>query len=99
MIAIVLFVWAAVRYWRGSGSDSGSEGNTVPHTPMKTVVFSPKWKEELVCSLDDRQFVLELTMGKLTAFLPPNPNGRRPHHFALIGGRILLNDDALASRS
>lgn len=37
---------------------------------MKTIEFAPKWKEELICRLDDRQFVLELTMGTLNAFLP-----------------------------
>ena len=32
--------------------------------------FSPRWKEELVCSGPGGEFVLELTMGRLVAYLP-----------------------------
>jgi hypothetical protein len=32
--------------------------------------FQPRWKEELVCSMDGRQFVLEMPMGVLTVYLP-----------------------------
>jgi hypothetical protein len=32
--------------------------------------FEPKWKEELICTLDGRKFVLELTMGILTVYFP-----------------------------
>lgn len=34
------------------------------------VTFAPRWKEELVCTMDGRQFVIELTMGELHAYLP-----------------------------
>lgn len=32
--------------------------------------FLPRWKEELVCTGPGGQFILELAMGKLTAYLP-----------------------------
>jgi len=32
--------------------------------------FEPRWKEELVCTLNDRSVVIELTMGTLTVYLP-----------------------------
>jgi hypothetical protein len=35
-----------------------------------TVQFQPKWKEELVCTMDGRSFVVELTMGVLTVYFP-----------------------------
>jgi hypothetical protein len=35
-----------------------------------TVQFEPRWKEELVCTMDGRKFVVELTMGVLTAYFP-----------------------------
>jgi len=28
-----------------------------------TVQFPPKWKEELICTMEGRRFVIELTMG------------------------------------
>jgi hypothetical protein len=34
------------------------------------VQFQPKWKEELVCTMDGRSFVVELTMGVLTVYFP-----------------------------
>ena len=37
---------------------------------MSTFTFSPRWKEELICTGPGGTFVLELTMGVLTAFLP-----------------------------
>jgi hypothetical protein len=36
----------------------------------KTIHFAARWKEELVCTMDGKQFVLELTMGKVGAYLP-----------------------------
>ena len=35
-----------------------------------TMQFQPRWKEESVCSMDGRSFVIELTMGILTAYFP-----------------------------
>jgi len=32
--------------------------------------FQPRWKEELVCTCKQGSFVLELTMGQLTVYLP-----------------------------
>ena len=32
--------------------------------------FTPRWKEELVCSCEHGSFVLELPMGRLSAYLP-----------------------------
>ena len=34
------------------------------------VQFQPKWKEELVCTMDGKSFVIELTMGVLTVYFP-----------------------------
>ena len=34
-------------------------------------VFTPRWKEELVCSSGGRSFVLEMTMGRINIYLPP----------------------------
>jgi hypothetical protein len=34
------------------------------------VQFNPRWKEELVCTMDGRQFIIEMTMGVYTAYLP-----------------------------
>ena len=34
------------------------------------VSFEPKWKEELVCTLDGKTFVIEMTMGKLAVYFP-----------------------------
>ncbi|MCW1913405.1 hypothetical protein OJ996_07465 [Luteolibacter sp. GHJ8] len=34
------------------------------------VQFNPRWKEELVCMMDGRQFIIEMTMGVYTAYLP-----------------------------
>jgi hypothetical protein len=36
-----------------------------------TWTFSPRWKEELVCSSAEGTLVLELTMGVLTVYFPP----------------------------
>jgi hypothetical protein len=38
--------------------------------PAPTFTFSPRWREELVCSAAAGSFVLELTMGQLAAYLP-----------------------------
>lgn len=42
-------------------------------TAMPDVVFTfaPRWKEELVCSCALGSFVLEMTMGKYSVYLPP----------------------------
>lgn len=37
---------------------------------MSTFKFQPRWKEELVCTGPGGTFVLELSMGVLTAYLP-----------------------------
>jgi hypothetical protein len=37
---------------------------------MNRVTFQPKWKEELVCTMDGTSFVIELTMGVATVYLP-----------------------------
>ena len=37
---------------------------------MIKLQFQPKWKEELVCTMDGRQFIIEMTMGVLTVFFP-----------------------------
>lgn len=34
------------------------------------VQFQPRWKEELVCTLDGNTFIIELTMGVLKVYLP-----------------------------
>lgn len=39
-------------------------------TNTSKVQFQPKWKEELVCTLDGRGFVIEMTMGVPTVYLP-----------------------------
>ena len=39
-------------------------------TTASKVQFEPKWKEELVCTMDERRFVIELTMGALTVYFP-----------------------------
>jgi hypothetical protein len=39
-------------------------------TTASKVQFEPKWKEELVCTMDGRRFVVELTMGVLTVYFP-----------------------------
>lgn len=43
----------------------------IPANPkMNTFTFQPRWKEELVCTCHGGSFVLELTMGRLGAYLP-----------------------------
>ena len=37
---------------------------------MSTFTFQARWKEELVCTGAGGTFVLELSMGRLSAFLP-----------------------------
>lgn len=37
---------------------------------MPVFEFKARWKEELVCTSPDGAFVLELSMGTLTAYLP-----------------------------
>lgn len=32
--------------------------------------FEPRWREELVCTSPEGHFILELSMGVLTAYLP-----------------------------
>ncbi|MGF6418922.1 hypothetical protein ABH900_002425 [Stenotrophomonas sp. AN71] len=39
---------------------------------MPVFEFKARWKEELVCTSPDGAFVLELSMGTLTAYLPCN---------------------------
>ncbi len=34
------------------------------------VQFHPRWKEELVCTMDGKSFTIEITMGALKAYLP-----------------------------
>jgi hypothetical protein len=34
------------------------------------VQFQPEWKELLIGTMDDRRFVIELTMGVLTVYFP-----------------------------
>jgi hypothetical protein len=43
----------------------------------QTFCFQPRWKEELLVSADDRSFVLELSMGVLTAHLPTETKWRQ----------------------
>ena len=38
--------------------------------PPSKVQFHPRWKEELVCTMDGHQFIVELTMGVLTVYFP-----------------------------
>ncbi len=38
---------------------------------MSTFTFEPRWKEELVCTGPGGRFILEFTMGRLGAYLPP----------------------------
>ncbi len=42
-------------------------------TTASKVQFEPKWKDELVCTMDGRQFVVEMTMGFLKVFFPTQP--------------------------
>jgi hypothetical protein len=35
-----------------------------------TVQFEPRWKELLVCTMDGKNVVVELTMGVLTVYFP-----------------------------
>jgi hypothetical protein len=44
---------------------------------MSTFTFSPRWKEELVCTGPGGTFILELTMGVLGAYLPTEEVWRR----------------------
>lgn len=37
---------------------------------ISKVQFEPKWKEELVCTMDGKKFIVELTMGVLTVYFP-----------------------------
>lgn len=37
---------------------------------MPEFLFQPKWKEELICSADGQQFILEFPMGSPTVYLP-----------------------------
>jgi len=37
------------------------------------VQFEPKWREELIGTIDGRRFVIEMTMGTLTVFFPTAP--------------------------
>lgn len=37
---------------------------------MSTFTFQPRWKEELVCTGPGGSFILELPMGRLSAYLP-----------------------------
>ena len=39
------------------------------NTPDK-VQFEPRWKEELLCSIDGHTFIVEMTMGVLTVYMP-----------------------------
>jgi hypothetical protein len=39
-------------------------------TSVSKVQFEPKWKEELICTMDGRRFVIELTMGIVTVYFP-----------------------------
>jgi len=41
-------------------------------TTASKAQFEPKWKEELVCTMDGRRFVVELTMGRLAVYFPTN---------------------------
>lgn len=41
------------------------------------ITFEPRWKEELVCTMDGRRFVIELTMGQLHAYLPSKETWER----------------------
>lgn len=34
------------------------------------LTFAPRWKEELVCTMDGRQFVIEFSMGSPHVYLP-----------------------------
>jgi hypothetical protein len=39
-------------------------------TATSKVQFQPKWKEDLVGTMDGRRFVVEITMGILTVYFP-----------------------------
>lgn len=39
-------------------------------TPMAVFTFKPRWKEELICTGPGGSFILELSMGILSAYLP-----------------------------
>ncbi|MDR3419436.1 MAG: hypothetical protein P4L83_24930 [Nevskia sp.] len=39
--------------------------------------FAPRWKEELVCTCAQGSFVLEMTMGGDTVYLPPGEKWRK----------------------
>lgn len=50
------------------------------------VQFEPKWKEELICTMDAKRFTIELTMGVLTVYFPTRskwetiaPDWAKPH--------------------
>jgi hypothetical protein len=43
---------------------------------MAPVTFAPRWKEELVGTLDGKTFVVELTMGVLHVFFPTEEKWR-----------------------
>ena len=45
--------------------------------PATTFQFSPRWKEELVVTGPGGSFVLELPMGKLSAYLPTEEAWRK----------------------
>ena len=42
----------------------------LPENPVSKFSFKSRWKEELVCSCPDGSFILELTMGVPTVYLP-----------------------------
>ena len=63
---------------------------TTNMTTTSKVQFQPKWKEELVCTLDGRRFVIELTMGILTVYLPTQSKWQKsaPEWAAQHWGRV-----------
>jgi hypothetical protein len=56
--------------------------------------FTPRWKEELVCSCSLGRFVLEMPMGVTSVYLPPEerwqsiaPEWAR-HHWTALHGQL-----------
>lgn len=38
--------------------------------PQEPITFAPRWKEEMVCTMDGNAFVIEMTIGIYTVYLP-----------------------------
>ena len=62
----------AVPLSRFTSQVGGGSAFVVRHqmTTASKVEFHPMWKEELICTMDGRRFVIELTMGVMTVYFP-----------------------------